>query len=60
LLIRGILCYRTVTVRCCSSQAARHGYPEFSSAETVLEPGNRYLVAVEAAVNDEVMNLLRG
>jgi len=31
-----------------------------STAETVLEPGNRYLVAVEAAVNDEVMNLLRG
>jgi len=31
-----------------------------STAETVLEPGTRYLVAVEAAVNDEVMNLLRG
>lgn len=31
-----------------------------STAESVLEPGNRYLVAVEAAVNDEVMNLLRG
>jgi trk system potassium uptake protein TrkA len=31
-----------------------------STAETVLEPGNRYLVAVEAAVNEEVMNLLRG
>jgi trk system potassium uptake protein TrkA len=30
------------------------------SAETVLEPGDRYLVAVEAAVNEEVMNLLRG
>jgi trk system potassium uptake protein TrkA len=31
-----------------------------STAETVLEPGDRYLVAVEAAVNEEVMNLLRG
>jgi trk system potassium uptake protein TrkA len=31
-----------------------------STAETVLEPGDRYLVAVEADVNDEVMNLLRG
>jgi trk system potassium uptake protein TrkA len=31
-----------------------------SSAETVLEPGNRYLVAVETGVNEEVMNLLRG
>lgn len=31
-----------------------------SSAETVLDPGNRYLVAVESAVTDEVMNLLRG
>jgi len=31
-----------------------------STAETVLEPGSRYLVAVEAAVNEEVMNLLRG
>jgi Trk K+ transport system NAD-binding subunit len=30
------------------------------SAETALEPGDRYLVAVEAAVNEEVMNLLRG
>jgi Trk K+ transport system NAD-binding subunit len=31
-----------------------------SGADTVLEPGDRYLVAVEAAVNEEVMNLLRG
>lgn len=31
-----------------------------STADTILEPGDRYLVAVEAAVNDEVMNLLRG
>lgn len=31
-----------------------------STAETILEPGNRYLVAVESAVNKEVMNLLRG
>jgi trk system potassium uptake protein TrkA len=31
-----------------------------SSADTVLEPGDRYLVAVEAGVNQEVMNLLRG
>ncbi|MFC7059487.1 potassium channel family protein [Halovenus salina] len=31
-----------------------------STADTTLEPGDRYLVAVEAAVNDEVMNLLRG
>ncbi|MBX0295815.1 potassium channel family protein [Haloarcula nitratireducens] len=28
--------------------------------ETVLEPGERFLVAVEEAVTDEVMNLLRG
>ncbi|WP_435362057.1 potassium channel family protein [Haloarchaeobius sp. DFWS5] len=28
--------------------------------ETVLEPGHRYVVAVESAVMDEVMNLLRG
>ncbi|WP_435320636.1 potassium channel family protein [Haloarchaeobius sp. TZWSO28] len=28
--------------------------------ETVLEPGNRYVVAVESDVMDEVMNLLRG
>ncbi|MBV0925519.1 TrkA family potassium uptake protein [Halomicroarcula limicola] len=28
--------------------------------ETVLEPGERFLVAVEGAVTDEVMNLLRG
>jgi trk system potassium uptake protein TrkA len=31
-----------------------------STAETVLEPGDQYLVAVEAAVTEEVMNLLRG
>jgi trk system potassium uptake protein TrkA len=29
-------------------------------ADTVLEPGTRYLVAVELEVADEVMNLLRG
>lgn len=28
--------------------------------ETVLEPGERYVVAVEHGVSDEVMNLLRG
>jgi trk system potassium uptake protein TrkA len=28
--------------------------------DTVLEPGSRYLVAVESDVADEVMNLLRG
>jgi trk system potassium uptake protein TrkA len=28
--------------------------------ETVLEPGERYVVAVEKGVSDEVMNLLRG
>jgi trk system potassium uptake protein TrkA len=28
--------------------------------ETVLEPGDRYVVAVESDVADEVMNLLRG
>ncbi|WP_267643560.1 potassium channel family protein [Haloarchaeobius amylolyticus] len=28
--------------------------------ETVLEPGNRYVVALESDVADEVMNLLRG
>ncbi|EJN60365.1 potassium channel family protein [Halogranum rubrum] len=28
--------------------------------ETVLDPGNRYVVAVESDVADEVMNLLRG
>lgn len=31
-----------------------------STAETVLEPGHRYLIAVEAGVMDEVMNVLRG
>jgi trk system potassium uptake protein TrkA len=31
-----------------------------STADTVLEAGDRYLVAVEADVTDEVMNLLRG
>jgi len=36
------------------------GGDRVSTAETTLEPGTRYLVAVEAAVNDEVMNLLRG
>ena len=36
------------------------GGDRVSTAETVLEPGDRYLVAVEAAVNEEVMNLLRG
>lgn len=28
--------------------------------EAVLEPGNRYVVAVESAVKQEVLNLLRG
>ncbi|MDX1745283.1 MAG: TrkA family potassium uptake protein [Halobacteriales archaeon] len=32
----------------------------FGGPETVLEPGARYLVAVESDVADEVMNLLRG
>lgn len=36
------------------------GGDRVSGADTVLEPGDRYLVAVEAAVNEEVMNLLRG
>jgi trk system potassium uptake protein TrkA len=31
-----------------------------STAETVLEPGYRYLIAVETDVMDEVMNVLRG
>jgi trk system potassium uptake protein TrkA len=31
-----------------------------SGAGTVLEPGDRYLIAVEAAVTEEVMNILRG
>lgn len=31
-----------------------------SRAETVLEPGHRYIVAVESAVEREVLNLLRG
>jgi len=39
---------------------AHAGGDRVSGAETVLEPGDRYLVAVEAAVNAEVMNLLRG
>jgi trk system potassium uptake protein TrkA len=39
---------------------AHAGGDRVSTAETVLEPGDRYLVAVEAAVTDEVMNLLRG
>lgn len=30
------------------------------TADTVLDPGNRYLVAVETAVIDEVLNLLQG
>jgi trk system potassium uptake protein TrkA len=30
------------------------------AADTVLEPGRRYFVAVESEVADEVMNLLRG
>ena len=28
--------------------------------DTVLEPGEKYVLAVESAVVDEVMNLLRG
>jgi len=39
---------------------AHAGGSRVSSAETVLEPGDRYLVAVEAAVSEEVMQLLRG
>lgn len=39
---------------------AHAGGDRVSGAETVLEPGERYLVAVEAAVNEEVMNLFRG
>ncbi|MFB6192171.1 MAG: TrkA family potassium uptake protein [Haloarculaceae archaeon] len=31
-----------------------------STAETVLEPGTRYLVAVESDLMDEVLNVLRG
>lgn len=31
-----------------------------ASAETVLEPGEQYIVAAESAVVDEVVNLLRG
>ncbi|MDY6819281.1 MAG: TrkA family potassium uptake protein [Halobacteriales archaeon] len=31
-----------------------------SGAETVLEPGDRYIVAVESAVTQDVLNLLRG
>jgi trk system potassium uptake protein TrkA len=31
-----------------------------AGADTILTPGNRYVVAVEPAVADEVMNLLRG
>jgi trk system potassium uptake protein TrkA len=39
---------------------AHAGGDRVSGAETMLEPGDRYLVAVEAAVNEEVMHLLRG
>lgn len=39
--------------------ADAHG-DRVSGAETVLEPGNRYVVAVESAVKREVLNLLRG
>jgi trk system potassium uptake protein TrkA len=39
---------------------AHAGGDRVSTAETVLEPGDSYLVAVEADVNEEVMNLLRG
>lgn len=33
---------------------------EFPTPETVLEPGKRYVLAVQAAVTDEVVRLLRG
>lgn len=36
------------------------GGDRVGTADTVLEPGNRYLVAVETAVVDEVLNLLQG
>jgi trk system potassium uptake protein TrkA len=36
------------------------GGERIGGPETVLEAGNRYVVAVEADVSDEVMNLLRG
>jgi trk system potassium uptake protein TrkA len=33
---------------------------ELAGAETVLKPGERYILAVEADVVDEVLNLMRG
>jgi len=33
---------------------------ELARADTVLEPGERYILAVEANVVDEVLNLMRG
>ncbi len=33
---------------------------ELAGADTVLEPGERYILAVESGVVDEVLNLLRG
>lgn len=33
---------------------------EFPTAETVLEPGVRYVLAVQTSVTDEVVQLLRG
>ena len=36
------------------------GGGRIGGADTVLEPGERYLVAMEAEVADEIVNLLRG
>lgn len=37
-----------------------HAGDRVGSAESVLEPGDRYLVAVEGTVNEGLMNRLRG
>jgi trk system potassium uptake protein TrkA len=33
---------------------------ELAGADTILEPGERYILAVESGVVDEVLNLMRG
>ena len=37
-----------------------HEGERIGGPETILEPGNRYIIAVETSVVDEVLNVLRG
>jgi trk system potassium uptake protein TrkA len=37
-----------------------HEGERIGGPETILEPGNRYIIAVETSVADEVLNILRG